>query len=200
MRDDATAPVNSAWRRPIFRNSTGLPDRRSKTTMRDMATARRRISSSNYPDLYQYFAQPDFEWNKIFQRNRNPLISADLGVDGFATGFAEGFGYWRSSPPCRTDGKAAFFWRSAALPPTRSGRGNAQVLEWATDGLREPTDLFDEQAIVIGEASVYGGTVSHVDLVAKRRSSVYMPVNNPDRLSAKDHLSLAADRRRSRPA
>ena len=46
-----------------------------------------------YPDLYKYYSQPDFTWNKITQRNRNPLLAMGIGADGMKTGFTEESGY-----------------------------------------------------------------------------------------------------------
>ncbi|NKF33770.1 D-alanyl-D-alanine carboxypeptidase, partial [Pseudomonas sp. BGM005] len=63
----------------VFGNSTGLPDGKSKVTAREMVTLAAALQQS-YPNLYPYFAQPDFEWNRIFQRNRNPLLGLDLGA------------------------------------------------------------------------------------------------------------------------
>ena len=66
-----------------FVNSTGLPADGQQTTVREMALLALHLWR-DYPDLYRYFGQKDFTWNKIAQKNRNPLLSMDIGADGLA--------------------------------------------------------------------------------------------------------------------
>ena len=42
-------------------------------TARDLAILARHIIR-DYPDYYPIFSEPEFTWNKIRQRNRNPLL------------------------------------------------------------------------------------------------------------------------------
>src|SRR5690606_2566828 len=46
-----------------------------------------------YPEFYRYYGQPEFTWNKIRQRNRNPLLEMDIGADGLKTGYIKESGY-----------------------------------------------------------------------------------------------------------
>jgi D-alanyl-D-alanine carboxypeptidase (penicillin-binding protein 5/6) len=75
-----------------FANATGLPDPEHKMSARDLALLSQELINkhSNY---YGLFAERDFTWNKIRQRNRNPLLSAGLGADGLKTGHTEESGY-----------------------------------------------------------------------------------------------------------
>ena len=46
----------------------------------------------NYPDLYEYFKETEFTWDRtggdpITQGNRNPLLYKNIGVDGIKTGY-----------------------------------------------------------------------------------------------------------------
>lgn len=70
-----------------FKNATGLPHPENKVTMRELVALTRHLYEA-HPDYYRLYSQPEFEWNKILQRNKNPLIAANVGVDGLATGFA----------------------------------------------------------------------------------------------------------------
>jgi D-alanyl-D-alanine carboxypeptidase (penicillin-binding protein 5/6) len=167
--------------RSIFGNSTGLPDGRSKTTAFDMVTLAAQLQQA-YPDFYPYFALPDFEWNKIFQRNRNPLLGFGLGVDGLATGFAEGEGYSIVASAER-NGRRLFMTLGGIASDKERTEEAKRVLEWGL-GAFEIRQLFADQEVV-GTASVYGGASRSVDLVAKSTVSVYIPVNNPDRLAAR---------------
>ena len=165
----------------VFGNSTGLPDGKSKVTAREMVTLAAALQQS-YPSLYPYFAQPEFEWNKILQRNRNPLLGLDLGADGLATGFAEGEGYSIVASVER-DGRRLFLALAGIASDKERTEETKRVLEWGLTAF-ENRQIFAEKD-VIGSASVYGGTTRTVDLVAKAPVSVYIPVSNPDRLSAR---------------
>ncbi|MBB3543725.1 MULTISPECIES: D-alanyl-D-alanine carboxypeptidase family protein [unclassified Rhizobium] len=167
--------------RSIFGNSTGLPDSKSKTTALDMVTLAAELQKS-YPNLYPYFAQPDFEWNRIFQRNRNPLLGFGMGVDGLATGFAEGEGYSIVASAER-DGRRLFMALGGIASDKERTEEAKRVLEWGLTAF-ESRQIFAD-AEIIGQASVYGGTSRSVDLVAKAPVSVYIPINNPERLSAR---------------
>ncbi len=165
----------------LFANSTGLPDGKSKTTAYDMVALAERLQQG-YPAYYPYFAQPDFEWNKIFQRNRNPLLGFGLGVDGLATGFAEGEGYSIVASAER-NGRRLFMTLGGIASDKERTEEAKRVLEWGLSAF-EIRQLFAENE-VIGTASVYGGASRSVELVAKSPISVYIPVNNPDRLAAR---------------
>ncbi|WP_454849486.1 D-alanyl-D-alanine carboxypeptidase family protein [Rhizobium binxianense] len=165
----------------VFGNSTGLPDGKSKVTAREMVTLAADLQKS-YPNLYSYFSQPDFEWNKIFQRNRNPLLNLDIGADGLATGFAEGEGYSIVASVER-DGRRLFLALGGIASDKERTEEAKRVLEWGLTAF-ESRQVFAENE-VIGAASVYGGTSRSVDLVARTPVSVYVPVSNPDRLAAR---------------
>src|SRR5690606_16977908 len=103
-----------------------------------------------YPDFYRYYSQPQFTWNKITQRNRNPLLTMDIGADGLKTGYTEESGYSIVGSVNR-DGKRLF----AALSGMSSERERAEearkMLEWGMRAFRK-TELFAEGEVV-GEAS-----------------------------------------------
>ena len=56
-----------------LRNATGLPDVDHRMSVRDLSVLARYIIS-NFPEYYSYYSIPDFTWNKINQKNRNPLL------------------------------------------------------------------------------------------------------------------------------
>ncbi len=81
----------------VFRNSTGWPHVEQHTTARDLnilATALiREFPADRYPELYPMFAEKDFTYNGIKQRNRNPLVYGTQGADGLKTGHTAESGY-----------------------------------------------------------------------------------------------------------
>lgn len=164
-----------------FANSTGLPHPDARTTLKDLVTLARHIEAT-YPRFYEYFRIPEFEWNKIFQRNRNPLLAFDLGVDGLASGYSEqgGFGIVASS---LKNGTRLIVGLSGIATDKERTEETARVLGWGQTAF-ESLKLFDAGE-VIGAASVYGGANGTVDLVAKAPVSVFVPIGNPERLSAR---------------
>ena len=76
-----------------LKNATGLPDPEHLMSVRDLATVASRIIRE-HPDLYRYYSEKEFEYAKIRQPNRNPLLQAGVpGVDGVKTGYTEESGY-----------------------------------------------------------------------------------------------------------
>ncbi len=164
----------------VFANSTGLPDAASKVSVRELVTLAQDLQS--HADLYKYFGQPDFTWNKIYQRNRNPLLPLSIGVDGLGTGFAEGEGF-SIVASIQRDGRRLFLALGGLNSDKERTEEARRVLEWGLSNFQSQRVFADAE--VIGRASVYGGASSTVGLVAKTPVDVYIPVNNPDRLSAR---------------
>jgi D-alanyl-D-alanine carboxypeptidase (penicillin-binding protein 5/6) len=76
-----------------FKNSTGLHDPEHLMSVRDLATLASRIIRE-HPRFYRYYGEKEFEYAKIRQPNRNPLLQAGVpGVDGVKTGYTEEAGY-----------------------------------------------------------------------------------------------------------
>ncbi|MGI2032035.1 D-alanyl-D-alanine carboxypeptidase family protein [Rhizobium panacihumi] len=167
--------------RSIFGNSTGMPDAESRTTARDMVELARHIQTS-YPDYYGLYKQPDFTWNKIFQRNKNPLLSLNIGVDGFGAGFAEGSGF-AIVASIERNGTRLFLAMGGLASDKERTEEAKRVLEWGLTSFENKIVFKDGESV--GQASVYGGDQGRVDLVAKGPIELYVPANNPERLSAR---------------
>jgi serine-type D-Ala-D-Ala carboxypeptidase (penicillin-binding protein 5/6) len=167
--------------RSIFGNSTGMPDAESRTTARDMVELARHIQTT-YPDYYGLYAQPDFTWNKIFQRNKNPLLGLNIGVDGLGAGYAEGAGFAIVASVERNGTRLFLAMGGLATDKERTEEAK-RVLEWGLTSFENKVVFKDGETV--GQASVYGGDAGRVDLVAKGPIELYVPTNNPDRLSAR---------------
>ncbi|PPJ46612.1 D-alanyl-D-alanine carboxypeptidase [Rhizobium sp. KAs_5_22] len=164
-----------------FVNPTGLPAPGNRTTLRDMVALARHLQAT-YPDFYRLFAQPEFEWNKILQRNRNPLIGRSAGVDGLASGFAEESGYALVASAERNGRR--LFLAISGLPSDKERTEEAvRLFDWAF-GAFEMRHLF-KPGQTIGAASVYGGAAGEVDLVAAGPVDVFVPIDDPERLQAR---------------
>jgi D-alanyl-D-alanine carboxypeptidase len=79
-------------RRTVFMNASGLPNRRQKSTARDMAVlavAMRR----DFPQFYKYFSTQSFNWNGRKYGNHNKLLAKYSGTDGIKTGYINASGF-----------------------------------------------------------------------------------------------------------
>lgn len=165
----------------IFVNSTGLPADGQQTTVRDLTLLALHLWR-DYPDLYRYFGGTDFTWNKISQRNRNPLLAMDIGADGLAVGASEqsGFGIVGSASQ---RGKRVIAAMSGLPSDKERAEEARKLLEW---GLRafDKTEIFAEDEIV-GEAEVFGGARSAVPLKAKGPVDIFLPISNRDKMKAR---------------
>jgi D-alanyl-D-alanine carboxypeptidase (penicillin-binding protein 5/6) len=164
-----------------FVNATGLPGDGQKTTVKDLTNLALRLWR-DHPDLYRYFGQKEFTWNKIRQLNRNPLLGTDIGGDGLAVGASEenGFGIVGS---IAKDGKRVIAAMSGLANDRERAEEARKLLEW---GLRsfQKSEIFAKDEIV-GEAEVFGGEKSGVALKAKGPVDILLPITNRDRLTAR---------------
>lgn len=76
----------------VFRNATGLPNRRQYSTARDMTVLARRLHG-DFPQYYHYFSTRSFKWGKRTYRNHNKLLKTYKGVDGLKTGYIRASGF-----------------------------------------------------------------------------------------------------------
>jgi D-alanyl-D-alanine carboxypeptidase (penicillin-binding protein 5/6) len=165
----------------VFKNSTGLPAEGQVVTVRELAQLSLHIWKE-YPDLYKYYAQPDFTWNKITQKNRNPLLTMDIGADGLKTGFTEESGYAIAGSASR-DGRRVFAAMSGMASERERVEESRKLIDW---GMK----AFDKKALfadgeVVGEADVYGGEKGGVALKAKGPINILVPITNRDKMIAR---------------
>ncbi len=164
-----------------FVNATGLPADGQQTTVRELTLLALHLWR-DYPDLYPYYGLKDFTWNKISQRNRNPLLAMDIGADGLAVGASEqdGFGIVGSA---MQNGKRVIAAMSGLANDHERAEEARKLLEW---GLRsfEKTEIFGKDEVV-GQAQVFGGDKSSVSLKAKGPVDIFLPIVNRDKLTAR---------------
>ncbi|WP_288427081.1 D-alanyl-D-alanine carboxypeptidase family protein [uncultured Agrobacterium sp.] len=164
-----------------FANSTGLPDAANKTTAKDMVMLAKHIHDT-YSDRYPLFTKPDFEWNRIFQRNKNSLLSLGNGIDGLGLGFAEGHGF-SAVISAERDGRRIYL-TLAGMEDDKTRQDEAKrVVDWGLTAFQK-RNLYQKDETV-GSISVYGGAASSIDLAVHETISVLVPLNNPDRLSGR---------------
>lgn len=164
-----------------FKNPHGLEAAGQHVSMRDMTTLAIHMRR-NYPDLYAYYAQSEFTWNKILQRNRNPLLAMNIGVDGLATG-ASKEGGMAIVASAQQDGRRLFAALSGLANESDRADEAKRLLEWGFRAFQKK-DLY-ALGEVVGEAKVFGGARSTVPLIAKGPLQILLPTENRDRLIAR---------------
>ncbi|MBZ9993602.1 D-alanyl-D-alanine carboxypeptidase family protein [Mesorhizobium sp. BH1-1-4] len=164
-----------------FVNSTGLPADGQQTSVRELAQLGLHLWRE-YPDFYRYYGLKDFTWNKISQRNRNPLLAMDIGADGLAVGASEtsGFGIVAS---VSHDGKRVVAAMSGLANDKERAEEARKLLDWGVRSF-EKTEIFAKDEVV-GEAQVFGGAKSGVTLKAKGPIDIFLPITNRDKLTAR---------------
>jgi D-alanyl-D-alanine carboxypeptidase len=70
----------------IFGNATGLPDRRTRTTAKDMALLSAALIR-HHPRRYANFGRRTFAWRGRVMPSHNQLLGRVSGVDGIKTGY-----------------------------------------------------------------------------------------------------------------
>jgi serine-type D-Ala-D-Ala carboxypeptidase (penicillin-binding protein 5/6) len=148
--------------RSEFRNVTGLPAEGHVSTVRELASLARYLIEV-FPDQYKYYSQPEFTWNNIRQRNRNPLLGNYPGADGVKTGFISESGYSMIGSAEREGRRLV-----VVVAGLKSAREREEEVTRLLDyGFRQfrRVQLF-ATGDTVGQARVWGGEQSTVRLVA----------------------------------
>ncbi|MBU1305262.1 MAG: D-alanyl-D-alanine carboxypeptidase [Alphaproteobacteria bacterium] len=154
-----------------FTNPTGLPDPDMHVTARDLANLARYLIN-DFPEYYHYFSEPEMEWNKIKQPNRNSLIEMGIGVDGLKTGHTEAAGYG-SVISTKEGGRRIIGVVHGLNSMAQRAEEGRKLITWGARAF-ERFDAFAEGAVV-AYASVYGGVTDSVGLIGKGAIALYIP-------------------------
>ena len=79
-------------KRTRFMNASGLPNRKQRTTARDMARLGIRIQR-DFPKHYRYFKTKAFKYKGRTYRTHNRLLGRYRGTDGIKTGYIRASGF-----------------------------------------------------------------------------------------------------------
>jgi D-alanyl-D-alanine carboxypeptidase (penicillin-binding protein 5/6) len=164
-----------------FVNATGLPDPRQRVTARDLAKLANYVIHT-YPEYYEIYGEESFTWNKITQRNRNPLLAMNIGADGLKTGYTEESGYGLIGSAVR-DGQRLIVVINGTDSAKARGEEARKLLDWGFRAF-ERSILFDENEVV-AEAKVFGGTQRSVGLVGDGPIELLLPRGSRDLIRAR---------------
>ena len=78
--------------RTTFRNASGLPNRKQRSTARDMSYLARALMR-DFPHRYHYFDDQRFRYNGRSHRSPNRLLGSYRGMDGIKTGYIRASGF-----------------------------------------------------------------------------------------------------------
>jgi serine-type D-Ala-D-Ala carboxypeptidase (penicillin-binding protein 5/6) len=164
-----------------FTNPTGLPDPEQYVTARDLAKLAKHIID-DFPQYYAIYGEEAFTWNKIFQRNRNPLLAMNIGADGLKTGYTEESGYGLVGSAVR-DGQRLIVVINGTKTDKERAEEARKLLDW---GLRafDRVTLFKE-GDVIAEANVFGGDRTKIGVVSRSNVDVLLPHGSRDRIKGR---------------
>ena len=185
--EEAFAKEMTAYARKIgmeqstFVNATGLPAEGQLMTARELAVLARHLVYT-YPEYYHFFGMKEFRYRDKFTfHNRNPLVLADIGVDGLKTGFVKESGYGLTISGTRGNQRLIVVVNGLATPKEREAEAR-RLLEWGFKSFK-PFRLFDEGEKV-SDALVWGGTSHYVPLVGDGNINIILPVTTSGKVSA----------------
>lgn len=164
-----------------FTNVSGLPDPAQKVTAHDLYKIADYLIRT-YPDLYKIYSEPDFTWNNIYQRNRNPLLSAGIGADGLSTGFTKESGYGLTASAVR-DGHRMIVVISGLESDKDRAEEARKLLDWGNTAF-ERLRFFD-RGEPVGDARIYGGASGSVGLATQEPLDILLMRGNRDRIRAR---------------
>jgi len=164
-----------------FQNASGLHDPDQLVTARDLANLARHIIRE-YPDYYPIFAEPEFTWNDIAQRNRNPLLDDGIGVDGLKTGYIKESGYGIVASAKRNTQRLILVIMGLESEADREAEAK-KLLDWGFRSFQQVTAF--EANEVVAEAAVYGGDIGRVPLVAAGPVRILVPRTSEGELRAR---------------
>lgn len=154
-----------------FGNPTGYEELENVTTVRDQAWLAEYILE-NHTDLYAMFAIPEFTWNKIYQRNKNPLLGEIRNLDGLGGGShsADGFSGLGSID---RNGRRII----ASVAGLKSDKHRLETLKQIFEGTWEfyAVKTVYSAGDTVTEGRVFGGTIGSVPLISKQNIEVFLP-------------------------
>jgi D-alanyl-D-alanine carboxypeptidase (penicillin-binding protein 5/6) len=167
-----------------FRNATGWPDPEHVMSPRDLATLAERIIE-HYPEHYKMFAEEEFTWAEITQRNRNPLLGGEFPADGLKTGHTEEAGYGLVAS-AEKDGRRVLLVVTGLESMAQRSQEAERLMTWAFRAFTT-AKIFDAGEKV-AEATVWIGAAEQVALAPARDVVVTVPYGLLDQAQISLHF------------
>ena len=139
-----------------FTNSTGMYNSKNFSTVHDIAVLSQYLINE-FPEYYHLFAETEFEWSGIKQKNRNPLLYKNMGVDGLKTGHLSKSGYGLAASAIQ-NGRRIISVANGFETKQKRSQGSSRLLTWAFREF-ENIKLFDKNSEV-GYVKIKGASKS----------------------------------------
>lgn len=143
-----------------FSNVTGWPASDHYTTADDIATLAKRLII-DYPEHYKLYAQKEYTFNKINQKNRNQLLWKDDTVDGIKTGHTESAGFCLLASAKRNNMRLISVVLGANSTKERTAY-TRQLLEYGFKNYE--THLLYKEGSILTEAHIWKGNTDKIPL------------------------------------
>lgn len=164
-----------------FVNATGLPQTGQYTTVNDIVKLSRHIALA-YPKYFKLYSEPEITWSKITQRNKNPLMSMDIGAEGLATAYSESSGFSMAAA-VHNSNRQLFLVINGIKKEKDRALEAAKLLNWGMTAF-EFREVFSKNDIV-GYARVFGGENSVVPLMVQEPVDILINTEKKQILNAK---------------
>lgn len=164
-----------------FANATGWPDPDHHMSAHDLVLLARRIIE-HFPEYYAYFAEEEFTWDGVKQRNRNPLLTLGIGADGLKTGHTEEAGYGLVGSAKRGDRRIVFMIGGLDSAKARAEEAE-RLANWAFRQFTNETLYAKGQ--ILGVADVWIGAAPQVTLTVAEDVIVTLPVGARKQIDAR---------------
>ena len=143
-----------------FTNVTGWPATDHYTTARDIALLAKHLIV-DYPEHYKLYAEKEYTYANINQKNRNQLLWKDDTVDGIKTGHTESAGFCLLASAKRNNMRLISVVLGASSTKERTAY-TRQLLEYGFKHYE--THLLYKAGAVLTEAHVWKGDENQVPL------------------------------------
>jgi D-alanyl-D-alanine carboxypeptidase (penicillin-binding protein 5/6) len=159
-----------------FVNPTGYPDRRARVSLADLRVLVDTIRT-RWPDLYALYAVPEFEWNRINQRNKTRYLTEIAGAEGLVMAYEEAAGY-SAAVSVRRDGRRVLVLASGFGGEKERDAGMKSLVDAAYADFTRVT-LFDSGSTV-GNVRIFGGAASRVAVTGDGPITITLPKGERD--------------------
>lgn len=154
-----------------FANATGLDQDGHLMTARELAELGKYLIKT-YPEFYPIFSERLFQYRKHKFYNRNPLLTAGLGIDGLKTGHTSQAGYGLVFSGVENGRRLIGVVAGLGTAAERKSEAR-KLISWGYRAFKK-FKLFEADADV-GYARVWGGTSMYVPLTSQGPLEVMLP-------------------------
>ena len=166
-----------------FTNASGWPQAGHRMSMRDLAILANALIT-DFPEFYPLFAETQFEFDGRAPqnvRNRNPLLSLDIGADGLKTGHTQEAGFGLVGSAKQGDRRVIFVISGLETQRARAEEAEA-IVNWSFRQFAEKTVAKAESPVA--QADVWMGRDATVTLVPAEDITVLLPILSQASVSA----------------